>query len=128
MGAELRRLADEKYVQLTTFRKSGDAVPTPVWAAEDDGELVLFSGRTAGKVKRIRREPHVEVVACDLRGRATHGATVTGVARILDDDASERVRRVIARKYGLSGTITMFFSRLRGGSQRTVGIAVALDE
>ncbi|PXY25060.1 PPOX class F420-dependent oxidoreductase [Prauserella sp. PE36] len=128
MGAELERLAAEKYVLLTTFRRSGDAVPTPVWIAGDDGELVLFSVRTAGKVKRIRREPHVEVAACDFRGKATHGRTVTGMARILDDDATERIRRVIARKYGITGRVTMFFSRLRGGPQRTVGIAVKLDE
>ncbi|MEU6644203.1 PPOX class F420-dependent oxidoreductase [Saccharomonospora sp. NPDC046836] len=126
MEAQLERLSREKYVLLTTFRKSGEPVPTPVWAARDGDELVLFSVRTAGKVKRIRRNPRVELTACDLRGHRTHGETVSGLARILDDADSDRVRRVLARKYGLTGRVTMFFSRLRGGPQRTVGIAIGL--
>lgn len=128
MGDDLERLAGEKYVLLTTFRKSGEGVPTPVWASRDDGELVLFSERQAGKVKRVRRDPRVEVTACDLRGRNTHGRTVTGTARILDDAGSARAREVIARDYGIVGRVTMFFSRLRGGPQRTVCLAIELDE
>jgi uncharacterized protein len=111
---------------LTTFRKSGVAVPTPIWLAGSDGELVMWSKRKAGKVKRIRNSGRVEVQACDARGRQTYGAKVTGQARLLDDDATMRAREVIARKYGLVGWVTMFFSRLRGGPPRTVGIAVKL--
>ncbi|WP_106178289.1 PPOX class F420-dependent oxidoreductase [Prauserella shujinwangii] len=126
MPDELERLRREKYVLLTTFRKNGDPVPTPVWSARDGDRLVVFSERAAGKVKRIRRDPRVEVTACDLRGRRTHGPTVPGTARILDDEGSDRARAAIAREYGLVGHVTMFFSRLRGGRQRTVGIAVEL--
>ncbi|MEC3981768.1 PPOX class F420-dependent oxidoreductase [Amycolatopsis sp. H20-H5] len=127
MGSEFERLAAEKYVVLTTFRKTGVAVPTPLWAAGRDGELVMWSERKAGKVKRIRNSGRVEVQACDLRGRETHGAKVTGVARLLDDEDTEAARKAVARKYGIIGQVTMFFSRLRGGPQRTVGIAVKLD-
>ncbi|MFD9891850.1 PPOX class F420-dependent oxidoreductase [Amycolatopsis sp. NPDC059027] len=128
MGSELARLAAEKYVVVTTFRRTGDAVPTPVWAAELDGELVLWSAREAGKVKRIRRNGRVTVQACDVRGSRTHGTVVAGQARVLGDAGSDRTRTAIARKYGVVGRATMFFSRLRGGTRRTVGIAIALDE
>ncbi|WP_328607675.1 PPOX class F420-dependent oxidoreductase [Amycolatopsis sp. NBC_00345] len=128
MSSELERLAAEKYVVLTTFRRDGRAVPSPVWAARDGEELVIWSERETGKVKRIRNGGHVEVQACDLRGKQTHGAKATGTARLLDDEGSERVRRAIARGYGVVGQVMMFFSRLRGGPQRTIGIAITLDE
>ncbi|GAB2973467.1 PPOX class F420-dependent oxidoreductase [Amycolatopsis acidiphila] len=124
MASGIDVLKDEKYVLLTTYRKDGTPVPTPVWAATDGGELMLWSERKAGKVKRIRRDGTVRVQGCDLRGRQTHGPEVTGTARLLDDEGTERVRRLIARKYGLVGRVTMFFSRLRGPKDRTVGIAV----
>ena len=128
MASETVRLTAERYVVLTTFRKDGRAVPTPIWVAGENGELVLWSERTAGKVKRIRNNGRVEIQACDVRGTVTHGAKVSGQARLLDRSESERVRRAIARKYGIVGRITMFFSKLRGPADRTVGIAVTLDD
>lgn len=126
--AELARLDAEKYVSLVTFRKNGTGVATPVWIARDGTELLVFSERNAGKVKRIRHTPRVELTACDMLGKKTHGATVTGKARILDDAGGEHARKVIARRYGLLGRVTMLLSRLRGGPQRTVGIAITLSD
>jgi hypothetical protein len=127
MAPEFDRLAAEKYVLLTTYRRTGAPVATPIWVAGDGGELVMWTERKSGKVKRIRRSGTVEVQACDMRGSRTHGAVVPGKARILDDEGTERVRRAIARKYGILGRVTMFVSRLRGGRTRTVGLAIALD-
>ncbi|MFD2473882.1 PPOX class F420-dependent oxidoreductase [Amycolatopsis silviterrae] len=126
--SELERLGAEKYVVLTTFRRDGRAVPTPVWASRDGDELVLFSERTAGKVKRIRNNGDVRLQACDVRGRRLHGAEASGTARLLDAADSDRIRRVIARDYGVIGRVTMFFSRLRGGPERTIGIAIKVSE
>nr|WP_028661799.1 PPOX class F420-dependent oxidoreductase [Saccharomonospora saliphila] len=127
MPGGIARLGSEKYVLLTTFRRTGEAVATPVWVATDGDDLVLFSKRDAGKVKRIRHTPRVRLVACDALGRRVHGPEVEGTARVLDADGSERARRVIARDYGVLGRVTMLLSRLRGGRARTVGIAVAVD-
>jgi PPOX class probable F420-dependent enzyme len=126
MSPELDRLAGEKYVVLTTFRRDGRAVPTAVWFGIDDGELLAYSERKAGKVKRIRNSGRVEIQASDVRGR-THGPTVAGTARLLDDAGTERVRKAIRRHYPLIGPVSMFFSKLRGGPQRTIGIAVKLE-
>ena len=126
MSSELERLAGEQYLLLTTFRKSGEPVSTPVWAGRDDDELTVWTERQAGKVKRIRNDRRVELTACDVRGKRTHGGTVSGTARVLDDAGSQRVRDSIARKYGLLARVTMFFSQLRGGKQRTVGLAIAV--
>lgn len=128
MSSELARLADERYVLLSTFRRSGEAVATPVWIARYGDELAVWTERDAGKVKRVRSDNRVELTACDVRGRRTHGRTVTGQARLLDDTGSQQARDAIARTYGLLGRVTMFFSRLRGGAERTVGLAIAVDE
>ncbi|MQA63092.1 MAG: PPOX class F420-dependent oxidoreductase [Actinophytocola sp.] len=128
MTTELDRLAREKYFMLTTFRKSGEAVSTPLWAVRDGGELFVWSERDSGKVKRIRNNARVEVTACDLRGRQTHGATVAGFARLLDDAETDQVRKLIGRKYGVVGFVSVVGSILRGGKKRTIGVAITLDE
>jgi PPOX class probable F420-dependent enzyme len=124
----LDRLADETYVLLTTFRKDGRAVATPVWAVRDGDALAVWSVADAGKVKRIRRSGEVTVAACDFRGNprgeavAGH-ATLTGSAR-----GDDRVRRLLARKYGLIGRLSMFGSRIRRGRDGTVGIRITFAD
>jgi uncharacterized protein len=78
-------------------------------------------------VKRIRRDGAVEVTACDLRGRTTHGPTVRGKARLLDDEDTERVRGMLRTKYGIVGTVSLLASALRGGKRRTIGVAITLE-
>ncbi|GAA3864063.1 PPOX class F420-dependent oxidoreductase [Saccharothrix violaceirubra] len=116
-------LGREKYVLLTTYRKSGEGVPTPVWVGEEDGALYVWSTADAGKVKRIRRDGRVHIGPCDLRGRPT-GDQVEAHAELLDAEGSEFSRRLIARKYGLLGRLTLLGSRLRRGRQGTIGIRV----
>lgn len=128
MSTELERLAREQYILLTTFRKNGEGVSTPIWLGADDGELVVWTPRDSWKVKRLRRDPRVEVTACDFSGKKTHGATVTGTGRLLDDEGSDRVRSLIRGKYGIMGWISVFGSILRGGKRRTIGVAIELDD
>ncbi|MDV6012684.1 PPOX class F420-dependent oxidoreductase [Haloechinothrix sp. LS1_15] len=127
MSTELERLGNEKYVRLTTFRRDGRAVPTPVWVAIGESALLVWTPRDSGKVKRIRAGSPVEVTACDARGSRTWGSAVAGTARLLDERESDEVRAAIRAKYGLLGTIGVYGSMLRGGKQRTIGIAISLD-
>ena len=59
----LLALGDEKYVLLTTTRRSGVDVPTAVWVGRDGDELVVTTAATAGKTKRIRHTPRVTLQA-----------------------------------------------------------------
>ena len=63
-----------KYVSVTTFRRDGTPVPTPVWYALGDGELVFWTGAASGKVKRLRNNPRVLVAPCNARGRVKPGS------------------------------------------------------
>src|SRR3954465_6955553 len=76
-------IAASKQISLTTFRKDGTPVATPVWHVAAGATVTTVSGADAGKVKRLRRNPEVEIVACDIRGRITPGAQpVRGTATL----------------------------------------------
>ena len=100
---DVSALGDEEFVSLTTYRRSGEPVPTPVWVARDGDSLVVITAETSGKVKRARRDPRVVLRPCDRRGNVAPDApTVEGRAEVVTDAAAqEGPRRVLAAKYGL---------------------------
>ncbi|HEY9417080.1 MAG TPA: PPOX class F420-dependent oxidoreductase [Pseudonocardia sp.] len=123
---EIARLGAGKYLLVTTFRRDGRAVPTPVWMARDGESLVVWTVSDSGKVKRIRNSGTVKLAPCSMRGEP-QGDEVGGHAVLLDPDGTEQARKLIAVKYGLIGRITMLGSRLRRGSDGTVGIRLTVD-
>ncbi|MEU4803244.1 PPOX class F420-dependent oxidoreductase [Actinosynnema sp. NPDC023587] len=116
-------LGDEKYLLLTTFRRNGTPVPTPVWAVRKGEVVHVWSAADAGKVKRIRNNGDVTIAPCDFRGNRT-GDTTNAKAVLLDQRASDETRTLIARKYGLLGRLTLLGSRLRRGRTGSVGIEI----
>lgn len=96
-------IADEKYVLITTFRKNGDAVSTPVWIAPLPGGSVGFTTEDgSGKVKRIRNNPRVTLQACGVRGAVKEDAPVVkATAEVLLGADVQPVRDAIAAKYSV---------------------------
>ena len=88
----------QKYISLTTFRKSGVGVATAVWFGEDAGKLYVMTRSDMGKTKRIRNNPQVRVAPCTIRGTVT-GAEIAATARILPAEEHTRARAAINRKY-----------------------------
>lgn len=128
MVSVLDRLAGEKYLLLTTFRKDGRGVATPVWAVRDGDTLAVWTVANSGKVKRIRRTGKVTVAPCDFRGNP-RGEAVAGHAALTGSVATDQhIRGIMARKYGLIGRMSMLGSRIRRGRDGTVGIRVMLTE
>ncbi|MEU3287373.1 PPOX class F420-dependent oxidoreductase [Streptomyces longwoodensis] len=119
----LDRLGAGKYLLLTSYRKNGTAVATPVWVVRDGDALGVWTTADSWKVKRIRARPGVLVGPCDLRGHPT-GDQLPATAEIVDAATVGRYRQLIARKYGLTGRLTLLGSRLRRGLDGTVGIRV----
>jgi len=91
----------QKYISLTTFRKSGVGVPTPVWFGEEGGKLYVMTRHDMGKAKRIRNNPQVKVAPCTIRGKVT-GPEFVAVARILPPEEHARARQTINRKYWMA--------------------------
>jgi PPOX class probable F420-dependent enzyme len=100
-----------KQISLTTYRKDGTPVATPVWHVTEGNKLTTVSTAEAWKIKRIRRNPNVEVVACDLRGRIRPGAQpVKGTAVLLPPSETEAARRLLETRY-VTARIGGFFAR-----------------
>ena len=121
---KISRFAGQKYLNLETYRKSGVAVATPVWFAEDAGVLYIYSLANAGKVKRIRNNPRVRVMPCDMRG-IPKGEWVDARARMLDDAGAERAHRLLDKKYGWMKKIGGLYSKLM--KRERAAIAIELD-
>ncbi|MBM4476301.1 PPOX class F420-dependent oxidoreductase [Rhodococcus hoagii] len=119
----LSEIGAAKYVLLTTFRKDGSGVPTPLWAAMDGDRMLMWTETKSWKVKRIKNRSRVTVGACDARGNPK-GPQIDATAAVLDDAGTEETRDAIARKYGVIGWIAVKGSILRRGRKGTVGLAV----
>ncbi len=116
-----------KYALLTTYRKDGTAVGTPVWIVVVGGAPAVWTSAGSAKVKRVRRNAAVTLATCDFRGNHA-GPPYAGRATVLDAAGTELVRAQIRRKYGLSGRLTLLMSQLRRGKAGTVGMAIALAD
>jgi PPOX class probable F420-dependent enzyme len=111
MGTPFESLTKARFALLTTWRRNGTAVATPVWVAVSDDKAYVIS-RGPGKVKRIRNNPAVTIAPCTMRGRE-RGAETRGVAHIVGTDCPTRtVRRAFRRKYGPMPRISSAMARL----------------
>lgn len=105
------RLGREKYVSLSTYRKDGRQVPTPVWVVEHQGRLRVWTPAGSGKVKRLRNRRDVLVAPCTRRGTVT-GPAVPGTATILPASATGPVSDAVAAKYGVTSQLYVRLVRL----------------
>lgn len=87
-----------KYLSITTYKKDGTAVATPVWFVEEDGLLFVETDGDSGKVKRIKRNSSIAVAPCGGRGRL-HGQPVRARAEILPETALPHVEQLLEQKY-----------------------------
>jgi len=95
-----------KYVNLETFKKSGEGVKTPVWFAADpaaslassDAKLYLYTIGVSGKVKRVRNNPRVRIAPCDMRGNVL-GEWVEARAEIVAGEEAARGMQLLNKKY-----------------------------
>ena len=124
MSDDLSSLADEKFVSLTTFKKSGEKVASAMWSARDGNALVMWTPADSWKVKRLRRDNRVELTPCGRTGKVSDTANTTYGSAIVDADPVEtgRVRQLIKSKYGFEFHVITFLERVlaRGSKDRVV--------
>lgn len=121
----LHDIGDEEFVELTTFRRNGTPVPTPVWVAPDgNGALVVTTPTGSGKVKRLAHTPRVELRPCSRRGAVPDGAPVVLARGEVDrsDAAVASAHRVLADKYRFQFRVVMAVERVlrRGRTDRVI--------
>ncbi|WP_222272317.1 PPOX class F420-dependent oxidoreductase [Modestobacter marinus] len=115
-------LPTSEYVSLTTFRRTGVPVATPVWAAPDGADLLVWTRADSGKVKRLRHTPRVTVAPCDVRGRP-QGPEVAAVGSFVPEEEWPHALDALRRRYGLRFQVGLVVSRAwsritRPGTQR----------
>jgi uncharacterized protein len=129
-SAALIALSRNDYVRLTTFRRTGAPVPTPVWVVADrsalggrDGDLLVITGAQAGKVKRLRHNGRVLLVPCDRRGTPQPGAAeLEALAEVVVDPAVvRRLRLLVQIKHPLLGRLLLGGQRAGAAAARRRG-------
>jgi len=128
MPSATSAFGDAKYISLRSFKKNGEPVDTPVWFAESDGRLVVFTDGTSYKVKRIRRNPSVQLARCDVRGKLL-GPWHPATCRPVEDDRAriDRAYAALNRKYGLMMRIGTVLSTLAGRVRRRLILELSLE-
>jgi uncharacterized protein len=109
-------LGDEKYILLTTFRRSGDPVATPVWAVPlDNGEIGFWTSSESGKTKRLAHTSRVLVQPCNARGQAKPDTQpVEATARVVAGAEFDAIHEKVVAKYGFMTKFTKLLGTLGG--------------
>jgi len=117
-------LAAHKFVLLTTYRRNGGAVATPMWVGRDGDHLFAWTPADSGKIKRLRNDPRVTLVPCGRFGKPRpHARPVAGTAEIVTEPVTvRRLAEAIRHKYGLQYRLVTFIERLaaRGEKPRAI--------
>ena len=120
----LAQFANQKYLNLESYRRNGQGVRTPLWFVEDNGLLYFYTVAHSYKVKRIQNNPHVRVAPCDIRGNLK-GEWVDGAAQRLDQVEARHANDLLNRKYGLAKRALNFMAKIRGHER--AAFAIRLD-
>lgn len=121
-------LDDAQYINLRSYKRSGDPVDTPVWQAPVDGKLLVFTDGTSYKVKRIGRNPKVQVARCDVRG-GLKGPWLPGTCRLVEpgEPIEAQAYAALKRKYGLMMGLLTVLSTLSGRVKRRRVLEISVD-
>ena len=125
----LKQFKDQDFLSLETFRKNGIGVKSPVWFAEEDNILYMWTVGESAKIKRIRNNPQVKIAPCKRFGEIT-GEWVEARASMDDSTAAvQHVEKLLRKKIGLGFVIFQFLDGIRDrqkGSHR-VCLKVSLN-
>lgn len=103
MRHPITTLGEQRFVSLTTFKRSGEGVSAPMWIGRDGDDLFVWTPADSWKVKRVRNSPRVLLAPSGRTGKVRDGVVpVEGTAQVITDAATvNRLQGEIRRKYGL---------------------------
>jgi PPOX class probable F420-dependent enzyme len=128
----IRRRAVEitgKYLSLTTYRRDGSPVSTPVWFVEEGGRLFETTAADSYKAKRLRRNPAAMVAPCTARG-VLKGEPIPARVEFLSPAEQGRIDRLMSEKYRVDKILILpiyrFIMKLRGKPASEAGTGAYL--
>jgi uncharacterized protein len=129
-AADLKALLPGRYLSLTSFKRDGSGVATPLWFVRDRGGLYALTDAHSAKVRRIRRNPRVTIAPCRPGGKLL-GEPLPAHVKVLTDTAElDRVQELLRRRYKLTYRIVglgyRIGRRLRGRQSVPEGAALAI--
>jgi PPOX class probable F420-dependent enzyme len=124
-SSALHAVHSAKYISFVSTRRNGTPIATPVWVAPlpylGPNVFGFTIDANSGKAKRLAHTNNVTVQPCDIRGRITEGSPVVlGTAIVVSGTEAEKVRDVVAHKYGFTYkmfSIYLWFSERFGKNQ-----------
>ena len=119
----ISQFLDEKYINIETYRKNGQAVQTPVWFVVDGRTIYVRTDMNSGKIKRTRNNPHVRIIPCSVRGQPK-GKWIDGEMRVASTSEAKQANQYLKQKYGLQGNLIRIFNRLRNNKPIVVSIQI----
>lgn len=114
-----------RYLLLTTYRRDGAEVATPVWFAPAGHQLLIWTEARSAKVRRIRRDHRISVCTCTAKGRPT-SQPAYGTAEFLNPEQGALAQRQLRRRYWLAIPLYHAYGRLRRWQGQPVHLALTL--
>ncbi|MFN2425877.1 MAG: PPOX class F420-dependent oxidoreductase [Candidatus Binatia bacterium] len=125
----LAMLAVVPYSRLTTFKRDGSPVGVPIWQAVGGDKVYMFTEASSWKVKRLRRNPRIEITTCDWRGNLDGGPTWQGTARVVDAPTDvAKAYDALDTKYGWQKWLTDTLSKIAGRYDKRAILEITLDD
>jgi uncharacterized protein len=127
-------LDSARYIALTTFKKDGTPVATPVWITGSNGTYAFTTGDNAWKSKRLDNNPKVTVQVSDFRGRVKPNTRVYTGTGMVDGSADgiTAVEQALTKKYSWQFKLTQLTDVIKNKlgktvKQRVVAIHLTID-
>jgi PPOX class probable F420-dependent enzyme len=103
---------NQKYINLETYRRNGQAVRTTVWFVMDAGTIYIRTDMNSGKVKRIKNNPNIRITPSGARGQLK-GKWIEGKIKMAGSLELEHANQLLEQKYGIQGKIIRVFNKIR---------------
>jgi PPOX class probable F420-dependent enzyme len=127
---DLETMFPGRYLSVTSFKRDGTGVATPVWFVSDGRRLLALTDLHSAKVRRIRRDPRVLIASCRADGKLRGEPVPARVEVLTSTPDLEHVQRLLGERYKVSYRLVMLAyrlgRRLRGQSSVADGAALAI--
>jgi PPOX class probable F420-dependent enzyme len=128
--ADLDALFPGRYLSITSFKRDGTGVATPVWFVSDGRRLFAFTDLHSAKIRRIHRNQRVLVSSCRVNGKLRREPVPARADVLTAPSELDRVQRLLLARYKISYPVVMLFyrigRRLRGKQSVADGAVLAI--
>jgi len=119
----ISQFLNQKYINLETYRRNGQAVRTTVWFVIDAGTIYIRTDMNSGKVKRIKNNPNVRITPSGARGQLK-GKWIEGKIKMAGSLELEHANQLLEQKYGIQGKIIRVFNKIRNTRPTVLSIQI----